>query len=88
MAIKVVDVAGGQEMQQFQQELHVLGHIRHLHIVKLLGACKEHGCLVYEFMGSGHLGDHLNSKSDFERSSSDAYKRIFNQYIVIRLLRI
>lgn len=62
VAIKVIDEEGMQGLQQFHQELLVLGRIRHPHIVQLLGVYKEHGCLVYEMMDNGSLEDHLQGK--------------------------
>ncbi|KAL2517419.1 Protein kinase protein with adenine nucleotide alpha hydrolase-like domain [Abeliophyllum distichum] len=44
---------------QFQQEVEILSCIRHPHMVLLLGACPEYGCLVYEFMSNGSLEDCL-----------------------------
>ncbi|KAJ1420357.1 UspA [Sesbania bispinosa] len=64
VAIKVVkpDLAHGE--RQFQQEVLVLSTIRHPHMVLLLGACPEFGCLVYEYMEYGSLEDRLFQKDD------------------------
>lgn len=40
-------------------QVEVLSSIRHPHMVLLLGACPEYGCLVYEFMENGSLEDRL-----------------------------
>ncbi|KAL0685935.1 hypothetical protein Bca4012_052783 [Brassica carinata] len=40
-------------------DVEVLSSIRHPHMVLLLGACPEYGCLVYELMENGSLEDIL-----------------------------
>lgn len=37
--------------------MEVLSQLHHPHIVLLLGACPENGCLVYEYMENGSLED-------------------------------
>ncbi|CAE6097320.1 unnamed protein product [Arabidopsis arenosa] len=59
VAIKVLRPDAAQGKKQFQQEVEVLSSIRHPHMVLLLGACPEYGCLVYEFMDNGSLEDRL-----------------------------
>ncbi|KAF3537676.1 hypothetical protein F2Q69_00025212 [Brassica cretica] len=44
--------------------LEILSKIRHPHLVLLLGACPERGCLVYEYMESGSLDDRLMQVND------------------------
>ncbi|RVX05345.1 U-box domain-containing protein 34 [Vitis vinifera] len=39
--------------------VEVLSHLRHPHMVLLLGACPESGCLVYEYMENGSLDKHI-----------------------------
>lgn len=48
-------------VEYFQVE--VLSQLRHPHIVLLLGACPEIGCLVYEYMENGNLDDHIVCKN-------------------------
>uniref|UniRef100_A0A453QKW4 RING-type E3 ubiquitin transferase n=1 Tax=Aegilops tauschii subsp. strangulata TaxID=200361 RepID=A0A453QKW4_AEGTS len=43
-------------------QLEVLGKIRHPHLLLLLGACPERGCVVYEYMENGSLDDALNHR--------------------------
>lgn len=43
-------------------QLEVLGRIRHPHLLLLLGACPDQGCLVYEYMENGSLDDRLQQK--------------------------
>ncbi|KAJ8538807.1 hypothetical protein K7X08_030103 [Anisodus acutangulus] len=59
VAVKVLRPDAAHGRQQFQQEVEVLSCIRHPHMVLLLGACPEYGCLVYEFMSNGSLEDRL-----------------------------
>ncbi|WZZ30503.1 hypothetical protein YC2023_013904 [Brassica napus] len=59
VAIKVLRADAAQGKKQFNQEVEVLSCIRHPHMVLLLGACPEYGCLVYEFMENGSLEDRL-----------------------------
>ncbi|KAM0923976.1 hypothetical protein ACQ4PT_005168 [Festuca glaucescens] len=61
-AVKVLNSLEGCGSQQLQQELEVLGKIRHPHLLLLLGACPEHGCVVYEFMENGSLDDMLHHR--------------------------
>lgn len=44
-------------------QVEVLSHIRHPHIVVLLGACQERGCIVYEYLENGSLEDRLICKN-------------------------
>ncbi|XVE88674.1 hypothetical protein DITRI_Ditri19aG0088100 [Diplodiscus trichospermus] len=64
VAIKVLrpDISQGQ--RQFQQEVEVLSCMRHPHMVLLIGACPEYGCLVYEYMENGSLEDRLFRKDN------------------------
>lgn len=63
VAVKVLRPDAAQGRLQFQQEVEVLCCIRHPHMVLLLGACPEYGCLVYEYMQNGSLEDCLLLKS-------------------------
>ncbi|XP_010555606.1 PREDICTED: U-box domain-containing protein 35 isoform X2 [Tarenaya hassleriana] len=58
-AVKVLHSAENALSKQFQQELEILSKIRHPHLLLLLGACPEQGCLVYEYMENGSLEDRL-----------------------------
>ncbi|KAL6141046.1 hypothetical protein ACLB2K_059337 [Fragaria x ananassa] len=59
VAIKVLRPEAAQGQSQFLQEVKVLSCMRHPNMVLLLGACPEHGCLVYEYMANGSLEDRL-----------------------------
>ncbi|KAG2278357.1 hypothetical protein Bca4012_041319 [Brassica carinata] len=58
-AVKVLHAGETQLSKQFDQELEILSKIRHPHLVLLLGACPERGCLLYEYMENGSLDDRL-----------------------------
>lgn len=58
-AVKVLHSKETKLTKQFNQELEILSKIRHPHLLLLLGACPEHGCLVYEYMENGSLEDRL-----------------------------
>ncbi|KAK8469722.1 hypothetical protein PHAVU_005G156500, partial [Phaseolus vulgaris] len=64
VAVKALrpDITQGEK--QFQQEVNVLSTIEHSNMVKLLGACPEYGCLVYEYMENGSLEDRLFQKDN------------------------
>ncbi|KAL0718306.1 hypothetical protein Bca4012_067628 [Brassica carinata] len=63
-AVKVLHAGETQLCKQFDQELEILSRIRHPHLVILLGACPERGCLVYEYMDNGSLDDRLMQVND------------------------
>ncbi|XP_057527836.1 U-box domain-containing protein 35-like isoform X2 [Amaranthus tricolor] len=64
VAIKVLHSKEGANNKQFHQELEILSRIRHPHVLLLLGACPEQGCLVYEYMENGSLEDRLMRKNN------------------------
>ncbi|KAL0694726.1 hypothetical protein Bca4012_061906 [Brassica carinata] len=64
VAIKILKSDISQGLKQFQQEIEVLGCMRHPNMVILLGACPEYGCLVYEYMENGTLEDRLFCKDN------------------------
>jgi serine/threonine protein kinase len=61
-AVKVLHSKEAHKNKQFLRELEVLSKIRHPHLLILLGACPENGCLVYEYMENGSLEDRLFRK--------------------------
>uniref|UniRef100_A0ACD6AC76 Uncharacterized protein n=2 Tax=Avena sativa TaxID=4498 RepID=A0ACD6AC76_AVESA len=63
-AVKVLNSTEGCGSQLLQQELEVLGKIRHPNLLLLLGACPEHGCVVYEYMENGSLDDMLHRRNN------------------------
>ncbi|WCJ39474.1 protein kinase family protein [Euphorbia peplus] len=64
VAIKMLRPDLSQGQKQFKQEVDVLSSMRHPHMVILLGACPEYGCLVYEYMENGSLEDRLYRKDN------------------------
>ncbi|KAL4195284.1 hypothetical protein AMTRI_Chr05g72560 [Amborella trichopoda] len=59
VAIKVLHQDALEKKEEFLREVEVLSQIHHPHILLLLGACPESGCLVYEYMANGSLEDRL-----------------------------
>lgn len=51
-----------ESVKQFQQEVCILGRVRHPHILTLVGACPEALCLVYEYLPNESLHDRLFSR--------------------------
>ncbi|KAI5062917.1 hypothetical protein GOP47_0021464 [Adiantum capillus-veneris] len=64
VAIKVLATDGSQGREEFQREVELLSRIHHPHMVMLLGACPEKGCIVYEYMANGSLEDRLTCRDD------------------------
>ncbi|XP_042478187.1 U-box domain-containing protein 35-like isoform X2 [Macadamia integrifolia] len=63
-AVKVLHFKESHWTQKFHQELEILSKIRHPHLLLLLGAFPERGCLVYEHMEKGSLDDRLLRKDN------------------------
>ncbi|KAI0501095.1 hypothetical protein KFK09_019313 [Dendrobium nobile] len=61
VAVKLLDIEGLQGHREWLAEVIFLGHLRHPHLVKLIGYCceDEERLLVYEFMPRGSLENHL-----------------------------
>uniref|UniRef100_A0A7N0TWN6 RING-type E3 ubiquitin transferase n=1 Tax=Kalanchoe fedtschenkoi TaxID=63787 RepID=A0A7N0TWN6_KALFE len=76
VAIKILKSDISQGVKQFQQEVEVLGRMRHPNMVLLVGACPEYGCLVYEYMENGSLEDRLFRKDNTPPLSWQARFRI------------
>nr|CAB3501840.1 unnamed protein product [Digitaria exilis] len=64
VAVKLLDLEGGQGHTEWLTEVIFLGQLRHPNLVKLIGYCyeDEHRLLVYEFMTRGSLEKHLFKK--------------------------
>ncbi|KOM46463.1 hypothetical protein LR48_Vigan07g016700 [Vigna angularis] len=52
----------GQAEKEFRVEVEAIGHVRHKHLVRLLGYCVEgvHRLLVYEYVNNGNLEQWLH----------------------------
>ncbi|KAK1550247.1 hypothetical protein Q3G72_016118 [Acer saccharum] len=59
VAVKVLWPDAINKKDEFLKEVEVLSQIRHPHMVLLLGACPESGCLVYEYLENGSLEDYI-----------------------------
>ncbi|KAJ1280322.1 hypothetical protein BS78_04G223200 [Paspalum vaginatum] len=59
VAIKLLNPGSMQGQSEFNQEVAVLGGVRHPNLVTLIGACREPFGLVYEFLPNGSLEDRL-----------------------------
>ncbi|GAA0158795.1 hypothetical protein LIER_38726 [Lithospermum erythrorhizon] len=61
VAVKLLDLDGGQGHREWLTEVIFLGQLRHSNLVKLIGYCceEEHRLLVYEYMPRGSLENQL-----------------------------
>lgn len=64
VAIKVLNSSSLQGRSEFQQEVDVLGRIRHPNLLTLIGTCPEVWSLVYEYLPNGNLQDRLFCKDN------------------------
>ncbi|PKA63651.1 U-box domain-containing protein 34 [Apostasia shenzhenica] len=64
VAVKVVRQDASNKREEFLREVEVLSKLNHPHMVTLLGACPERGCLVYEYMENGSLEDQLFNRKN------------------------
>ncbi|KAF8093559.1 hypothetical protein N665_0383s0184 [Sinapis alba] len=58
-AVKIVQLDTSEKKQEFVKEVEVLSQLQHPHVVLLLGACPENGCLVYEYLENGSLEEYI-----------------------------
>ncbi|XP_076913016.1 putative serine/threonine-protein kinase PBL17 [Bidens hawaiensis] len=61
VAVKELDPEGIQGDREWLAEVNYLGQLQHPNLVKLIGYCceEDHRLLVYEYMASGSLENHL-----------------------------
>ncbi|XP_057968564.1 U-box domain-containing protein 34 isoform X2 [Malania oleifera] len=62
VAVKVLHPDASPRKEEFLREVEVLSRLHHPHLVLLLGACPESGCLIYEYMENGNLEEHILQK--------------------------
>nr|GEY59823.1 U-box domain-containing protein 34 isoform X1 [Tanacetum cinerariifolium] len=63
VAIKVLWSDTSEKKREFLREVEVLSQLSHPHMVQLLGACPERGCLIYEYMENGSLEEYISKKN-------------------------
>ncbi|GKE88684.1 U-box domain-containing protein 34, partial [Tanacetum coccineum] len=63
VAIKVLWSDTSEKKREFLKEVEVLSQLSHPHMVQLLGACPERGCLIYEYMENGSLEEYVSKKN-------------------------
>jgi predicted Ser/Thr protein kinase len=65
IAVKRLDGAG-QGKREFLAEVHTIGNIHHINLVRLIGFCaeKSHRLLVYEYMPKGSLDKWIHSRHE------------------------
>ncbi|KAJ1686585.1 hypothetical protein LUZ63_017975 [Rhynchospora breviuscula] len=61
VAVKHLNLDGAQGSREFLNEVSMLSHLQHQNLVNLVGYCSEgdQKLLVYEYMPSGSVEDHL-----------------------------
>ncbi|KAJ4767042.1 Kinase superfamily protein [Rhynchospora pubera] len=61
VAVKKLNLDGAQGSTEFLNEVSMLSHLQHSNLVNLVGYCSEgdQNLLVYEYMPSGSVEDHL-----------------------------
>ncbi|KAL3527552.1 hypothetical protein ACH5RR_012208 [Cinchona calisaya] len=68
VAIKLADSDDQLSHETFLEKVKLLGHIRHPHILSMVGFCAELKCIVFEYMHNGCLRDTLFSSRRSRRS--------------------
>ncbi|KAL6225069.1 hypothetical protein ACLB2K_003921 [Fragaria x ananassa] len=61
--LKLINSDDGLPREGFQAKVKLISHIRHPHLLAMMGYCSELNCIVYEYMHNGSLQDVLFSSS-------------------------
>ncbi|XP_024185642.1 putative U-box domain-containing protein 50 [Rosa chinensis] len=64
VAIKLFNSDDGLPREDFQAKVKLISHIRHPHLLAMMGYCSELNCIVYEYMHNGSLQDVLFSSPE------------------------
>ncbi|XP_059624135.1 putative U-box domain-containing protein 50 isoform X2 [Cornus florida] len=59
VAIKLYNAVNGLSQEAFQAKVKLLSHIRHPHLLAMIGFCSDLKCIVFEYMHNGSLRDAL-----------------------------
>ncbi|XP_024458952.1 U-box domain-containing protein 34 isoform X2 [Populus trichocarpa] len=59
VAVKVFCPDAVNKKQEFLREVEVLTQLHHPHLVLLVGACPDNGCLAYEYLENGSLEESI-----------------------------
>ncbi|KAM5577033.1 hypothetical protein ABKV19_007733 [Rosa sericea] len=62
--LKLFNSDDGLPREDFQAKVKLISHIRHPHLLALMGYCSELNCIVYEYMHNGSLQDVLFSSPE------------------------
>lgn len=64
VSVKVLDPEGLVSPSAFEREAKGLAKLRHPHLVLLLGACPQGGCLIYEFLQKRNVEEIMKGPRD------------------------
>uniref|UniRef100_A0A5B7C0T3 RING-type E3 ubiquitin transferase n=1 Tax=Davidia involucrata TaxID=16924 RepID=A0A5B7C0T3_DAVIN len=81
VAIKLYDSVNVLSQEAFQSKVKLLSHIRHPHLISVIGFCSEPKCIILEYMHNGCLRDALFSA----QRSSKRGSRGLNWHARIRI---
>ena len=66
-AVKRIDRSRESQDQAFEQELEVLGSVKHINLVNLRGYCRfpDSKLLIYDYVSNGSLENFLHGRVQF-----------------------